>query len=131
MEIPIQIPISIHEKPIDGSLINVLEFIKICPNFTAERLYIISTAENGDTSGNHSHLNQSQIICLVKGAATLILTNKKEQTYKYDLKNHAVFIPREHWIVLKLAPNTSVICIATKSYSQVKTINNYEEFLRL
>ncbi len=131
MDMPLQIPYTVYHKERNNFNIEILEFTKDYPDFKAERMYILSTADLENISGNHAHLNQSQILYLLKGKAELVLKTIDGKGSTFYLEDKAVFIPSKHWIELKLYPQTIVICLASRSYDTLESVYNFEEFLKL
>ena len=131
MDIPFQVPREVYFKDITSFKIDVIELTKNNLHFNAERVYILSTEDSDNMSGNHAHLNQSQILFLLKGKAELLLKSIDKKSYFFDLEGEGVFVPSKYWIELKLSAHSVVLCIASRSYDTLQSINDFNEFLRL
>jgi hypothetical protein len=129
-DIPRFIQKEVHLKDDNQLQIDVIEIAKL-GLLNIERVYFLTSHQHSHVSGNHAHLNQSQIFMLVKGSAQLQLTNSDTKQYEFKLEKRGLFVPEAHWIELTLAPDSIVLCLASKSFDQLISINNIEEFFAL
>lgn len=129
-EIPGFIEKEIYYKDADQLKIDVIEISK--QNlFKVERVYFLTTTDESHISGNHAHLNQSQLLVLIKGQATIKLINLKHEESFFTLEERGLYVPESHWIELTIAPHSIVLCLASKSYTELKSIHHLDEFLNL
>jgi hypothetical protein len=105
----------------------IIDNMKIKNKFI-ERIYFLKSKEK-TIRGNHAHLNQFQILILVSGDASLILSDKNGTSTNWDLETAPVFIPENHWIELYMGENSNVLCLASSSYKDLKTLRDKNEFL--
>lgn len=129
-EIPGFIEKEIYFKDSDQLKIDVIEISKQ-KLFTVERVYFLSTAHQSHVSGNHAHLNQSQLFVLIKGQATIKLINLLHEKSIFTLEERGLYVPESHWIELTIAPESIVLCLASKSYNELNSIHNLDEFMNL
>ncbi len=110
-----------------------IDVIEISKNdlFKVERVYFLSTNTHSHISGNHAHLNQAQILVLVKGNAKIKLINLNNKEYHFNIEERGLYVPDSHWIELTLEPESIVLCLASKSYIDLKSIHNLDEFLNI
>lgn len=129
-EIPGFISKEIYFKDSDQLKIDVIEISKH-NLFKVERVYLLSTTDQSHFSGNHAHLNQSQLLVLIKGQAEIKLINLQKEELFFTLEERGLYVPESHWIELTIAPHSIVLCLASKAYNELKSIYNLEEFLSL
>jgi len=92
------------------------------------RMYILQSGKDSSLRGNHAHRNQYQVLYLKKGQAFLKLESQRGEIYTFDLREGAVFIPRNHWIELEMYPQTDILCLASQKYEDTQTIKDKAEF---
>jgi hypothetical protein len=114
--------------PEDKVNINVFELKDIIP-FKVKRVYTIRTGSQDTIRGNHAHLNQHQVICMLKGTAKVELTNFKGQIHEFVLNKDALFIPQNHWIVIVPEQNSILISFASLPYNQLISVFDKQKFL--
>ena len=100
----------------------------IVKNNYIKRMYVLSSRDK-TIRGNHAHLNQFQILILISGKARVTLTNSFGEVSDWELEIGPVFIPPKHWIELEMDTSSKVICLASSTYSKLKTVHNKIEFL--
>jgi len=130
LENPRFIEKEIYYKDAEHLKIDVIEISKH-NLFKVERVYFLSTTEESHLSGNHAHLNQSQLFVLIKGQASIKLINLMHEESFFTLEERGLYVPESHWIELTIAPHSIVLCLASKSYTELKSIHQLDEFLNL
>lgn len=128
MNIPHYISKEIYLKDNNQLQIDVIEIAKF-ELFNVKRVYLLSTNENSHLSGKHAHLNQSQIFLLVNGKAQMRLIDAHKKEYQFSLERKGLFVPEAHWVELTLEPFSTVLCLASKSFDELISINKLDEFL--
>lgn len=129
-EIPGFIEKEIYYKDTDQLKIDVIEISKQ-KLFSVERVYFLSTTHQSHVSGNHAHINQSQLFVLIKGHAKIKLINLRNEISFFTLEERGLYVPESHWIELTIEPESIVLCLASKSYDELKSIHNLDEFINL
>jgi len=129
LDLPRLIEKEVYYKDFEQLKIDVIDIAKN-NLFAVERIYFLSTNNEKHISGNHAHLNQSQLFYTISGAATIKLINPKNEEYLFKLEKKGVYVPCSYWIEVTVEPNSIVLCIASKSYGDLITIHSLDEFLK-
>lgn len=130
LENPGYIEKEIYYKDSNKLKIDVIEISK--QNlFEVKRVYFLSTKDEYHVSGNHAHLNQAQVFVLIKGQAKIKLINLKNKQFFFNIEERGLYVPDSHWIELTIAPESIVLCLASKSYDELISLHNLDEFLNL
>jgi oxalate decarboxylase/phosphoglucose isomerase-like protein (cupin superfamily) len=105
--------------------------IKKALDIEVKRFYFLRNFEESCVRGNHAHTNQEQILYKISGEAALTLTKQNGISTNWVLEDKALFIPRNHWIEVKMEPQSTILCLASESYEQLKSIHEKSKFLNL
>jgi hypothetical protein len=116
--------------PAHSFSINIFELTRMCP-FEVKRIYTLQTTDRASVRGHHAHLNQSQILFLLQGKAEIKLTNEAGEISTWKLAEKGLFIPESHWIELSMSARTTIICLASQSYSDLISVFDKDEFLNI
>lgn len=108
--------------------IDVFEIFKTY-QITIKRFYFLRSESLKNVRGNHAHINQHQIFILISGSAKINVTNENGDIKEFIIKENPLMIPPLHWIELEIQPYSLVLCLATESYSSLKSIVDKSLFL--
>jgi oxalate decarboxylase/phosphoglucose isomerase-like protein (cupin superfamily) len=114
----------------DDVFINIFELKGLIP-FEVKRIYTIQVGEKESVRGNHAHLNQEQVIFILKGNALVELTDVFGKTYRLTTHDKAIYIPPRYWIVIKPSANSIILSFASLPYGELISIFDKQEFLKL
>ncbi|HYG02932.1 MAG TPA: FdtA/QdtA family cupin domain-containing protein [Chryseosolibacter sp.] len=95
-----------------------------------KRVYwIYGVAENADR-GNHAHLNADRVIICMQGAADVHIENAKGKSWTFKLTTPAqyVFFPRNHWVKIKLPPQSILVTLASCLFEEDVLEKDYTKF---
>lgn len=109
-------------------LINIIEANNNFP-FKFNRVYTIKSGSKPSLRGEHAHVNQDQLLYLIKGNAKVTLLSVSDNNYEFNLSDKALYIPKNHWIEILLEEESIILCLAEGLYSDIETISNKQQFL--
>lgn len=111
--------------------INIYEIFKFL-NLSVKRFYFLKSRSKKSLRGGHAHMNQAQVFINIHGFANLKATNSNGHVFKFELNESEkpLYVPSNFWIELELMPHSKVLCLASESYSKLKSINDKTLFLK-
>lgn len=95
-----------------------------------KRVYWIYEVSANAERGNHAHLTSDRIIVCVHGMAEIKIENVKGEIFSFSLSNpsQAVFLPRYHWIRIKLQQGAVLVTLASSLFEEDIVEKDYEKF---
>jgi hypothetical protein len=87
--------------------------------------------------GFHANINFNEILIVIKGSIKLKLIYKNKDNYLIEInkflnKNDIHYIHKLSWIEYEILElNTEIFVLVDKSLYESKSINNFDEFLKL
>lgn len=115
----------------DGATFNILELSELV-DFQPRRVYTIDSGSVSIERGGHAHLNQTQLICAIRGRCTIGITAPDGLEASFGLncsEGMALIIPPNNWIEFSAEPDTVLLCIASQSYRDLITVHSKSQFL--
>jgi|GEM_PF-2499021 len=115
----------------DGAIFNILELSEMV-DFLPRRVYTIDSNSVIIERGGHAHLNQTQLICAIRGRCKISITSPDGLAVSFGLncsEGMALIIPPNNWIEFRAEPDTVLICVASQSYRDVITVHSKSQFL--
>lgn len=100
--------------------------------FPIKRVYWINSGLESSTHGHHAHCNAHQMLICVSGAARVEVTAKDGLRAQFDLErpDRGLHIPPAHWLVVRMDPESTLLCLSSVLFSEQQTVHDLNEFLR-
>ncbi|SFA98431.1 sugar 3,4-ketoisomerase [Algoriphagus aquimarinus] len=98
-----------------------------------QRCFWISGVKEGETRGNHAHWQESQVIVAVAGSVQLEIQSAQGEVYYFDIDSpgQAVFIPPLNWLVARFSPNSVLLGMSDRAFSEDDYIRDLDNFGKL
>ncbi|REG83080.1 sugar 3,4-ketoisomerase [Algoriphagus antarcticus] len=98
-----------------------------------QRCFWISDVKEGETRGNHAHWHESQVIVAVAGKIQLEIHSVQDQVFDFvlDSPEQAVFIPPLNWLVARFTPNSVLLGMSDRAFSEDDYIRDLDYFGKL
>lgn len=95
-----------------------------------KRVYWIYEVSADAERGNHAHLASDRIIVCVHGVADVSIENTKGEIFSFRLAtpSQAVFLPRYHWVRIKLSQGAVLITLASSLFEEDVVERDYVKF---
>jgi hypothetical protein len=108
-----------------------IQFNEISQNYGIKfkRMYFLKSGKIQSVRGKHAHLNQDQVFLKFNGEITVTLIDLFGLETILTLNEKPLFVPKNYWIELSFEPNSTLLCLATKAYTELKTISDKTQFL--
>lgn len=94
-----------------------------------KRIYFLNSGNKAGIRGNHAHLNQDQVFIKFYGNIGIKLVDSFGKETSLIIEDKPLFVPKNYWIELEFEPNSSLLCLATKAFSELETISDKSQFL--
>lgn len=114
-----------------GMSIHVIEQGVQC-SFHIRRVYWITSGSEASTHGHHAHLNADQMFVCTSGSAQVEVTGRDKQTAHYNLCSplECLHVDPSHWLVVRLAPSSTLLCLSSTHFAEQETVYDMDEFLK-
>ncbi|MDR7129515.1 hypothetical protein J2X69_001852 [Algoriphagus sp. 4150] len=98
-----------------------------------QRCFWISNVQEGETRGNHAHWKESQVIVAVAGKIQLEIHSSEGRVFEFELDSpgQGVFIPPLNWLVARFAPNSVLLGMSDRAFSEDDYIRDLDYFGKL
>ncbi|TXE10979.1 sugar 3,4-ketoisomerase [Algoriphagus aquimarinus] len=98
-----------------------------------QRCFWISGVKEDDTRGNHAHWQESQVIVAVAGSIQLEIYSAQGKVYNFELHSpeQAVFIPPLNWLIARFSPNSVLLGMSDRAFSENDYIRDLDYFGKL
>jgi len=99
--------------------------------FTVRRVYWICSGNEVSEHGNHAHLNPEQVLVAVSGTVRVEVTDRDgtKGQFLLDSPDKGLFIPPEHWLLVRMDARSTLLCLSSHAYDQQETVSDLNEFL--
>lgn len=97
------------------------------------RCFWISNVKEGETRGNHAHWKESQVIVAVAGKIHLEIHSVQGEVFNFDLDSSgkAIFIPPLNWLIARFTPNSVLLGMSDRAFSEDDYIRDIDYFGKL
>jgi hypothetical protein len=101
--------------------------------FEPKRIYWTYKTPENVVRGHHAHFELEQVLVAISGKVivNIITIDGSEFEFILDTPTKGLFIPKLCWRNLRYTNNALLMCIASKEYSEIDYIRNFEEFQSL
>src|SRR5690606_10185053 len=98
-----------------------------------QRCFWISNVLEGETRGNHAHWQESQVVVAVAGNVQLEIHSSQGDvfSFKLDSPDQGVFIPPLNWLVARFTPNSVLLGMSDRPFSEDDYIRDIDYFEKL
>ena len=116
----------------DTGSIHFWENLELFPN-GIQRCFWISNVQEGETRGNHAHWKESQAIVAMAGKIELEPHCADGEPFNFELNSpgQAVFIPPLNWLIARFTPNSVLLGMSDRAYSEDDYIRDLDYFGKL
>lgn len=99
--------------------------------FDIKRIFWTYYTPEDVTRGRHAHHETELILIAVAGKIEVTVENAFGVTQKFILEqpNHGLYIPPDHWHVMKYSHNAVQLVLASTEYNENDYIREYDNFL--
>lgn len=131
---PFRKPKLIEFKKIGDSTvgyISVAEVEEYVP-FEIKRVYWTYYTPDHVQRGGHAHKKLKQILIAVSGNLEIILKDKQENKYVFELNkpNEGLYVPEGYWRDISFSNNAVLLCIASEVFNEDDYIREYTDFIK-
>lgn len=98
--------------------------------FPVQRIYWIHGSSVASVRGGHANKANQQVVVVLNGSATAVLTDHTGEKHKYELttSDKGLYVPPMYWRDFYVAPDTVLLCIASEKFDERDYIRDYEAF---
>lgn len=112
-----------------GGLLSFGEYDQHVP-FSIERIYWSYDIEDMTERGNHYHPHSARVIISMQNHIEITLENLQGEinTYQLTNPNQGLFIPKNHWISMRLEKDVIMLAVASTKFEEGESVNDYAKF---
>ncbi|WP_192085850.1 FdtA/QdtA family cupin domain-containing protein [Algoriphagus sp. Y33] len=98
-----------------------------------QRCFWISNVKEGESRGNHAHWKESQVIVAVAGKLQLEIHSALGGVFYFELDSpeKGVYIPPLNWLVARFSPNSVLLGMSDRAFSEDDYIRDLDYFGKL
>lgn len=98
-----------------------------------QRCFWISNVQEGETRGNHAHWQESQVIVALVGKLLLEIHSSGGEVFNFELNSpdQAVFVPPLNWLVVRFYPDSVLLGMSDRAFSEDDYIRDLDYFGKL
>ncbi|WP_057938684.1 sugar 3,4-ketoisomerase [Algoriphagus resistens] len=98
-----------------------------------QRCFWISNVQEGETRGNHAHWQESQVIVALAGKLLLEILSSGGEVFNFELNSpdQAVFVPPLNWLVARFYPDSVLLGMSDRAFSEDDYIRDLDYFGKL
>jgi hypothetical protein len=95
-----------------------------------QRCFWITNVAEGETRGNHAHWKESQVLVALAGKLLIEIHSAAGDQFSFSLSSpcEGIFVPPLHWIIVRFCPESVLLGMSDKQFSEEDYIRDKDYF---